>query len=62
MMIEDGTPTHERRKLVKTYKNVKNGPWFLKYAGRPTPKMIKSWSRKTTIDVKYMSPQTKGER
>ena len=32
--------------------SLKNGLWLLKYAGRPTQKkkMIKSWSRKKTID------------
>ena len=35
---------------------------MLKYAGRPTPKMIKkkSWSRKTAIDVKYIPCKLKG--
>ena len=28
-----------------------NGLWLLKYAGRPTPKMMKRWSRKTATDV-----------
>ena len=37
MMMDDSAPTHKKKKLVKTYKNVlskkKNGLWLLKYAG-----------------------------
>ena len=54
-MIDDDTRTFERRKLVKTYKKMccletclKR---LLKYAGRPTPKMMKRWNRKTATDV-----------
>ena len=56
VMMNDSAPIHERRKLVKTYKNVllKNGLWLLRYAGRPTPKMIKRWSRKTATNVKNL--------
>ena len=61
MMMDDSAPTHERRKLVKTYKNVlpQNGLWLLKYA-RPTPKNIIKWSRKMATDV--INPINKGER
>ena len=40
VIMDDSAPTYERRKPVKTYKNVlpQNGLWLLKYAGRPTPK------------------------
>ena len=40
MMMDDIAPTHERRKLVKNYKNVllEKGLWLLKNVGRPTPK------------------------
>ena len=43
VMIDDNAPTHERRKLVKTYKmcSLENRLWLLRYAGRPTPKIIK---------------------
>ena len=42
-MMDDNAPINERRKLVKTYKNVlarslENGLWLLRYAGKPTPK------------------------
>ena len=40
-----------------------NGLWLLRYAGRPTPKMIKRWSRKTATNVKYWPHKLKkGER
>ena len=55
MMMDDSAPTHERRKLVnKNYRNVllENRLWFLKYAGRPTPKKnVIKWSRKAVTDV-----------
>ena len=40
MIMDDSAPTHERRKLVKTYKNVslENGLWLLRYAERLTQK------------------------
>ena len=44
MMMDDNAPIHERRKLVKpTNKmcSLVNGLQLLRYAGRPTPKMIK---------------------
>ena len=52
--MDDSAPTQERRKLVKTYENVllENGLRLLRYAGRPTLKMIKRLSRKTTTNVK----------
>ena len=59
MMMDDSAPIHERRKLVKTYKkmcSLENGLWLLRYAGRPTPKMIKRWSRKTATNVKIIDP------
>ena len=64
MMMDDSAPIHERRKIVKTYKmcSLKNELWFLKLAGRPTPKnvikkkMIKKWSRKTATNVKIIDP------
>ena len=30
--------------------SLKNGLWLLKYAGRPTPKDVIKWSRKTATD------------
>ena len=53
VMMDDNAPTHERRKLVKTYKtcSLENGLWLLKYAGRPSPKYVIKWTRKTGKDV-----------
>ena len=44
MIMDDNAQTHERRKLVKTDKTVvlENRLWLLKYAGRPTPKMLEN--------------------
>ena len=42
--------------------SLENGLWLLRYAGRPTPKMIKRWSRKTATNVKYWPRKLKGER
>ena len=42
-MMDDSLPTHERRELVKTYKNVLSLKWtvVVKYAGRPTLPLMK---------------------
>ena len=40
MMMDYSAPTHERRKIVNTYKPIKIGLWFLKYAERPFPKIM----------------------
>ena len=65
MAGDDSAPIHERRKLVKTYKNVlpRKRTMVAKVCGETysQKKMIKRWIRKTAIDVKY-TPQTKGER
>ena len=53
MMMDDSAPTHERRKLVKTYKIVLPQ----KQTG---PKMIKRWSRKTSTNVKNQLHKLKG--
>ena len=47
---------------LKTYKNVlpQKRTVLLKYAGRPTPKNVIKWIRKTATDVK--TPPFKGER
>ena len=52
------------RKLVKPTKkcSLENRLWLLMYVGRPTPKLIEKWSRKTSTDVRKISPQNKGER
>ena len=42
--------------------SLENGLWLLRYAGRPTPKMIKRWSGKPATKVKILTPQIKGER
>ena len=42
-MMDDSAPIHERRKLVKNLQkmcSLENRLWLLKYAGRPTLKMI----------------------
>ena len=61
MMIDDSTPTQERRKLVKTYKNVL--PRMLtvvaKVSKKSTIKLIKR-SRETAID-RGRGTQNKGE-
>ena len=64
VMMNDSAPIHKRRKLVKPTKmcSLENGLWLLRYAGRPSPKMIKRWSRKTATKVKWLTPQIKGER
>ena len=59
VIMDDNAPTHKRRKLVKNYKNVLLQKRIV-VAGRPTPKMIKRWSRKTDTNVK-ITPQIKGE-
>ena len=54
MMIDDNAPTHERRKLVKTYKNVcsfENGLRLLNYTGRPTLEMSQSILISRFIDL-----------
>ena len=40
---------------------LKNGLWLLRYAGRPTPQMIKRWSRKTATNVKNLPHKLKGK-
>ena len=39
--------------------SLENGLLLLRYAGRPTPKMMKRWSRKTATNLKEITPQTK---
>ena len=55
VMMNDSAPTHERRKLVKTYTkmcSLENGLWLLiKSVGRPTHKNVIMWRRKTATDV-----------
>ena len=52
-MMDDSMPTQERRKLVKTYKNVlpQKRTVVVKYAGRSTPNNVIKLSRKTATDV-----------
>ena len=55
-MMDDSTPTHKKRKLVKTYKNVLplKGTMVAKECGETySINDKKCWSRKTAIDVKY---------
>ena len=54
MMMDDSAPIHERRKLVKTYKNVlpRKRIVVAKVCGETYSKKIKRWSRKTTTNVK----------
>ena len=55
-MMDDNAPTHKRRKLVKTYKNVLPQKQIVvaKVCGETYSKikMIKRLSRKTTTNVK----------
>ena len=62
-MMDDSAPIHDRKKLVKTYKNVlpQKRTMVAKVCGDLLQKMINSWSRKTAMDVKY-TLQNKGER
>ena len=40
--------------------SLKNRLWLLRYVGRPTPKMIKRWTRKTATNIKTkITPQMK---
>ena len=40
--------------------SLKIGLWLLKYTGRPTPKNVIKWSRKTATDI--ITPQIIGEQ
>ena len=53
MMMDYSATTHERRKVVKTYKNMlpQKQTVVVKYAGRPTPNNVIKLSRKTATDV-----------
>ena len=56
VMMDDSEPTHERRKLFKTYKNLfprkRTVDAEVCGSGETYSKMIKLWSRKTATDVK----------
>ena len=53
--MDDSAPIHERRKLVKTYKNVlpRKRIVVAKVCGGTYSKTIKRWSRKTATNIKY---------
>ena len=56
---------HQRTRegnLLKPTKmcSLENGLWLLRYVERPTPKMIKRWSRKTATNVKKLPHKLKG--
>ena len=57
MMMDDSAPIHERRKLVKTYKNVLPRKWIVvaKVCGEIYSKMITRWRRKMATNVKINS-------
>ena len=54
VMMDDNTPTQERRKLVKTYKNVLPRKQIVvaEVCGESYSKNDKRWSRKTATNVK----------
>ena len=59
VMMDDSAPILERRNSLKPTKmcSIENGGWLLRFAGIPTPKMIKSWSRKMATNVtRWQSP------
>ena len=59
MMMDDSAPIHERRKLLKTYKDVlpRKRIVVAKVCGETySKKMIKKWSRKTATNVKIIDP------
>ena len=53
MMMDESAPANKRRRLIRFSKmcSLENRLWLLKNAGKPTPKMIKRWSRITTTAV-----------
>ena len=59
VMMDDNAPTHERRKLVKTYKNVLPqkltvvAEVFGETYSKNDKKHTKKWSRKTVTNIKY---------
>ena len=59
-MMDDRAPIHERRKLVKTYKDVlpRKRIVVAKVCGETysKKKIIKKWSRKTATNVKIIDP------
>ena len=65
VMMVDNAPIHERRKLVKTYKNVlpRKRIVVAKVYGDTYSKIDKKkkrWSRKTTTNVKNLPHKLKG--
>ena len=58
MKMDDSAPVHERRKLVKTYKNVlpRKRIVVAKVCGETYSIMMKRWSRKTATNVKKINP------
>ena len=63
MMMDDRAPTHERRKLGKTYKNAlpRKRIVVAEVCGETYSKNDIRWSRKTATNVK-INPTKKGER
>ena len=51
--MDDSAPTHKRRKLVKTYKNVLPGKRTVvaDVCGETYSKNVMKWSRKTATDI-----------
>ena len=61
-MMDDSAPTNQRRKLVKTYKNVlpQNRTVDAIVCGETYSKNVIKWSRKTTKHVIYPTGYIKG--
>ena len=62
MMMDDSAHTNERRKLVKTFKNLlpQNRAVVAEVCGEIYSKNVMKWSRKTATDI--ITLQRKGER
>ena len=66
VMIDGNAPTHERRKLVKTYENElpRKRIVVAEVCGETysKKKKMKRWSRKMATNVNRITPRIKGER
>ena len=60
-MAGDDVCTREGNSLKPTKMcSLENELWLLRYAWRPTPKMIKRWRRKTATNVENQPHKLKG--
>ena len=62
MKMDDSAPTHERTKLVKTYRNMlpRKRIVVAKVCGETYLKMTERWSRKTATNLKNEPYKLKG--